>query len=106
MELYCLLRNPKVCRNPLPADLAVAVIQRFRSHPAWRIVDVRMSPFFMNTVWETAASPSFAYRRIFDVRLAMTLQHHGVTDFATCNLKDFSGIVFLRVWNPLVESAT
>jgi predicted nucleic acid-binding protein len=27
MELYCLLRNPKVCKHPLPAERAVAVLK-------------------------------------------------------------------------------
>jgi len=37
-----------------------------------------------------------------DIRLALTLQHHGVTDFATVNTSDFCDVGFRRVWNPLM----
>ena len=40
-------------------------------------------------------------RRIIDVRLALTLHHAVVTEFATSNPKDFEGLGFQRVWNPL-----
>jgi len=57
----------------------------------------------MSQVWSKAAEAGFAYRRIFDVRLAMTLRHHGVTELATRNKKDFAGLGFTRVWDPLVS---
>ena len=28
----------------------------------------------------------------------------GVTEFATMNVKDFEGLGFRKVWNPLTES--
>jgi len=40
----------------------------------------------------------FAFRRIIDLRLALTLRHHGVTEFATANEKDFQSVGFNRVW--------
>ena len=52
-------------------------------------------------LWRAAASPQFPRRRIYDARLALTLRHHGVTEFATANVKDFEGFGFTRVWNPL-----
>jgi predicted nucleic acid-binding protein len=36
-------------------------------------------------------------------RLALTLRHHGVTEFATANPRDFQGFGFTRVWNPLTH---
>jgi uncharacterized protein len=57
----------------------------------------------MEAVWKRAAEPEFARRRIFDVRLALTLRHHGVREFATANEKDFLDAGFERVWNPLGE---
>lgn len=51
-----------------------------------------------------AATADFAIRRIVDARLALTLRHHGVTDFATSNVKDFEGFGFTRVWNPLLSA--
>ena len=102
LELYCLIRNPVVCQSPLTAPQAVHVIQTFRSNPAWRTVDVPFNTEFMKEVWSSASHPSFAYRRIFDVRLAKTLLHHGVREFATRNLKDFNHTGFTRVWDPLL----
>jgi hypothetical protein len=32
---------------------------------------------------------------------ALTLTAQGVDDFATVNVKDFTGLGFRRVWNPL-----
>jgi hypothetical protein len=44
---------------------------------------------------------SFARRRIYDARLALSLLRQGVTAFATANVKDFEEFGFNRVWNPL-----
>jgi uncharacterized protein len=103
MELYVLLRNPAVCRTPLSATDAIAVVQSFRSNPHWRIVDVVLDASISDMVWQQAGQDGFAYRRIFDVRLAATLLHHGVTDFATRNSMDFAGMGFARVWNPFAK---
>lgn len=77
------------------------MIQAFRSNPAWRVLDVVLDSEIMQNVWRHASDDTFAYRRVFDARLAETLRHHGVTDFATCNQKDFTGFGFDRVWNPI-----
>ena len=103
MELYCLLRNPAVCRNPLSASDATQTIQGFRSNPHWRVVDVVLGANIMDPVWLKATETGFAYRRIFDVQLGMTLRHHGVTELATRNKKDFSGLGFQHVWDPLAS---
>jgi hypothetical protein len=50
-----------------------------------------------------ARKPEFTFRKRYDVRTALILREHGVTDFATINLKDFEGLGFRRVWNPVVE---
>lgn len=101
LELYVLLRNPTLCRHPLTAPKAVAMIQTFRSNPNWMIVDVQEPKSLMSWVWEKAGHAGMAYRRIFDLRLAATLHQHGVTEFATCNQKDFRNLGFQKVWNPL-----
>jgi toxin-antitoxin system PIN domain toxin len=102
VELYGLLRNPKLWTRPLPAPEAVALIQRLREHPHWELLDYPGG--LMAEVWRHAAAPAFAYRRIYDARLALTLRHHGVTEFATANVKDFEGFGFTRVWNPLLSA--
>jgi len=103
MELYCLLRNPTVCRNPLTGPDAAGIIAGFRSNPRWSVVDVVIGGMIMEQVWERASAPAFPYGRIFDLRLGFTLRHHGVTEFATRNHRDFAGVGFDRVWDPLVE---
>ncbi len=49
-----------------------------------------------------AAQTSTHLRHIIDARLALTLQHHGVTNCATANVKACEGIGFTTVWNALV----
>lgn len=102
IELYGLLRNPTVSRRPQTGVEAARVIQQFRSHPRWLILDYPgPQSDIMNRLWELAAKADFPYRRVYDARLALTLRHHGVTEFATCNVKDFQGFGFKRVWNPM-----
>jgi hypothetical protein len=55
----------------------------------------------MDDVWQLSGARGFARRRIMDARLALTLRHAGVKDFATGNVKDFEGFGFTRVWNPM-----
>lgn len=101
IELYVLLRNPVVVRNPLDAPQAAAVCQTFRRHPRWALIDA--APV-MDRVWGVAARPGVARRRVFDSRLAYTLLHHGVSELATRNVKDFEGFAFDRVFDPLVDA--
>jgi predicted nucleic acid-binding protein len=101
-ELYCLLRNPAVLTKPLEAGEAVEVIQTYRNHPRWRLVGFSSeSRPLHDALWEQARIRSFAFRRLYDARSALALIAHGVTDFATVNVKDFEGFGFSRVWNPL-----
>ena len=99
VELYGLLRNDVLLTRPMSAAAAVETIQRLRHHPQWELIDYPGG--LMESVWPHAAAPQFARRRIYDARLALTLRHHGVTEFATANVKDFEGFGFTRVWNPL-----
>jgi len=98
VELYLKLRNSKIFPAPLSASAAVAWCNRFRDNQNWVVVE---SAPVMAEAWRRAAARDFAFRRIIDTRLALTLRHHGVTEFATANLKDFQGFGFTRVWNPL-----
>jgi hypothetical protein len=100
-EVYTLLRNPRVCPRPMNGTEAAAVVQALRHHPVWRVVDYE--PKIADSLWKLAAQHSFPYRRLYDARLALTLRHHGVTDFATRNVKDFQGFGFARIWDPIGE---
>lgn len=106
LELYVLLRNPATARRPLDAGQAVSLIQGLRANPRWDLLDYP-GPVsgIMEKIWRIAVAPDFARRRVFDARLALTLRHHGVIEFATANVKDFEGFGFERVWNPLEEKA-
>lgn len=102
IELYVLLRNPAVIKNPLNGPDAAGLIQQFRQHPAWTLIDHPGEvSTVMEGVWRRAAEPHAGRRSIFDARLALTLRHHGVSEFATRNDTHFSGYGFTRVWNPL-----
>jgi hypothetical protein len=50
-----------------------------------------------------AATAGFGRPRVFDVRLGLTLRHHGVAELATANIGDFQGLGFRRVFNPCAE---
>lgn len=39
----------------------------------------------------------------FGLDSAQTLPAHGVTEFATINVRDFQGLGFRRVWSPLTN---
>ena len=104
-ELYCLVRNPIVAKNgALSPEAAVALIETYRHHPRWMLVGFSANGRHVHDqLWKQAKKPNFAFRKLYDVRTALILREHGVTDFATINLKDFEGLGFRRVWNPLVE---
>ncbi len=98
VEYYLALRNPAIMAPPLDPAAAVAECQWFRAHPHWALVE---HADVMASVWRDAATAGFARRQIVDARLARTLLAHGVTEFATANVKDFQDFGFARVWNPL-----
>jgi toxin-antitoxin system PIN domain toxin len=98
-EVYVMVRNPATARRALGAAEAADLIHTLRTNPAWRLVDYPGG--LMDGVWRAAREPGFARRRVFDARLGLTLRHHGVTEFATANVKDFAGLGFQRVFSPL-----
>ena len=101
-EFYGLLRNPAVLTRPLGSTEAAEVIQVYRRHPRWRLIGFPSeSRALHEALWEKARASNFAFRRIYDTRTALTMVAQGVTEFATMNLKDFKGLGFRRVWNPL-----
>jgi toxin-antitoxin system PIN domain toxin len=101
MELYQLLRNPAVVTRPLDGPEAAEVCQTFRRNARWALIE---NAPVMNDVWVVAATPGIARRRLFDARLALTLRHHGVDEFATRNIVDFNDFGFARVWDPIRQS--
>jgi len=98
VEVYLQLRNPAVFRTPASARAAADICDRLRKNPAWEYVDYE--PEVAGSLWSWAANATTGFRHIIDARLALTLRHHGVTHFATANVKDFQGFGFTQVWNP------
>ncbi len=101
VEVYLKIRNPAILTHPYPPREAATFCQAFRSNPRWVVVE---SAPVMAEVWKRAAQPEFAFRRILDLRLGLTLRHHGVNEFATSNVRDFEELGFDRVWNPLATN--
>jgi toxin-antitoxin system PIN domain toxin len=101
VEVFLKLCNAKIFRRPMSAKEAGNYCERLRRNRNWRIVE---SAPVMDEVWRATRKKSFAFRRIIDLRLGLTLRHHRVTRFATTNGKDFQGMGFDNVWNPLSES--
>ena len=103
-EFYLLLRNPTVLKKPLSAPDAVKVVQSYRQHPRWRIFGFPPSSREIHAdLWQYAATPGIARRRIYDTRTALALRAFGITEFATANVKDFEGFGFSKVWNPIAK---
>ena len=99
VEIYLLLRNPAVFRKPYSAQVAMDYCQALKGCPDWRCVDY--APEVSAGLWQWAGATTRGYRAIVDARLALTLRHHGVTQFASANVRDFEDFGFERVWNPL-----
>lgn len=102
VELYLLLRNPKVLARPLRSAAAATFCNRLRANAAWQHVDY--DPAVSKPLWNWAEETSRGFRHIIDARLALTLRHHGVTRFATANVKHFDGFGFEKVWDPSTSS--
>jgi hypothetical protein len=86
---------------------AVAIVGTFRQHPTWRLIDYPGdTASMMDEVWRRAGQPNVGRRVVFNARLALTLCHHGVTEFAMRNEGHFAGFGFTRVWNPLATLRT
>jgi toxin-antitoxin system PIN domain toxin len=103
VELYMQLRNPAVFKKPYSAKEASGYCRALKQNPAWRCVDYDAA--ISARLWDYASSTRAGFRHVIDARLALTLLHHGVERFATVNVKHFHEFGFVRVWNPLANSA-
>lgn len=102
VEVFLKLCNQRIFRHPMSAAEAGRYCQALRNNRNWRLVEVAG---VMDEVWPRTQGRGFAFRRIIDLRLGLTLRHFGVEDFATTNPKDFRNLGFRRVWNPLDAEA-
>jgi hypothetical protein len=99
VEIYMQLRNPAVMRRPLEGAEAAAFCQTLRENPRWQHLDYE--PEVSEALRGWARETATGFRHIIDARLAFTLLHHGVTRFATANVRDLEDFGFERVWNPV-----
>jgi predicted nucleic acid-binding protein len=100
-ELYRLLRNPVVFRNPLTAAQATRTIDRIRDggmamHCAY---DTRHWPKVMDLL---RRFPDRKGILVFDAALAVTLHGKGVKTFYTRNTRDFRDFGLFDVVDPVV----
>jgi len=99
------LRNSAVLPSPLSASEASGVIDAHRNHPCWRLIGFTLeSRILHDRMWEFSKQKSFEFRRLYDVRTALTMIDQAVTELATVHVKDFQQLRFRRVWNPLKEA--
>ncbi len=101
VEVFLKLCNQRIFRDPMKPAEAGRYCQTLRSNRNWLLVE---GAPVMEEVWKWTDQRNFAFRRVIDIRLGLTLRHHGVTEFATTNPKDFQGLGFSKVWNPLGAS--
>jgi len=99
VELYMALRNPAIFKKPYGARAASSYCGELKQNTHWNYVDYE--PEISPRLWDWAAKTKSGFRQIIDARLALTLRHHQVDEFATMNENDFRGFGFKRVWNPL-----
>lgn len=99
IELYVLLRNPRVLKHTLTAREARSCCLALRHNPRWQIVEY--SSGVMEMVWSYLDKETVTSWQIYDIRLGMTLLKSGVDIFATRNTKDFAKIGFKKLLNPI-----
>jgi uncharacterized protein len=74
VELYGLLCNPVVFSKALRPQKAAEICQSFRRHPQWRLFGFPPdSTTLHEAMWIEAAKPGVSKRRVYDVRLALSL---------------------------------
>ena len=98
VEVFLKLCNGRIFRKPMTPRQAGEYCENLRANQNWLLLE---SAPVMDEVWAWTRQRNFAFRRLIDIRLGLTLRHHGVTHFATTNTKHFRGIGFSKVWNPL-----
>ena len=98
IELYMALRNPAIFPTPYSASQSASYCQKLKTNPHWRYIDYE--PAVSSRLWQWAKTTDQGFRQTIDARIALTLRHHGVDEFATANMKDFSGFGFKLLWDP------
>jgi uncharacterized protein len=99
IELYVLLRNPKVLRGPLSSKEAADCCQRLRANSGWQVLESVSG--VMPEIWANYAETIPSAWQIYDLRLGLSLKRAGVKVFATRNTRDFKMVGFEELINPI-----
>jgi uncharacterized protein len=102
LEYYRLVRNPMVMEKPLSAGEAAERVRFFREETGWR--RCCYSRECWDEVFGGLSAPRFPARRTFDLVLAVTLRRNGVKAFYTRNPRDFAGLGWFSVTDPLAAA--
>ena len=97
-ELYRLLRNPAVLRNPLNAEEAARTIEWYRQQSGW--LSCAWEPEMMRNLFPLWKKEEIPARNSFDLVLAVTLSAHGVDTLYTRNTRDFEILDRFDLRNP------
>ena len=98
-ELYRLLRNPSVLRNPLGARQATDAVSWYRGKSGW--LSCAWEPEMMERLLPFWRDESIPAGKSFDLILAISLSSHGVDTLYTRNTEDFAPLGLLGLHNPI-----
>lgn len=98
-ELYRLLRNPSVLKNPLGAQQAADTISWYRYKTGW--LSCAWEPDMMEKLLPFWRDETLPPRSSFDLILGVTLASHGVNTLFTRNTKDFEPFGLFNLQNPI-----
>lgn len=98
VEVFLKLCNGRIFKKPMAPKQAGEYCENLRANQNWLLVE---SAPVMDEVWTWTQQRNFAFRRLIDLRLGLTLRYHDVNEFATTNTRDFRDLGFSKVWNPL-----
>ena len=98
-ELYTAVRNPAILDKPLNSKEAHSLISEYRNHTNWLVIGFPdNSKLLHDRIWDFIESnPKISRTRIYDLRLAYSLQSFGVKEFITLNTKDFINLGFTNL---------
>ena len=100
-EFYKALRSPRVFRRPLPADEAAERIRFLRTESGFLRCCHELDHW--EKILPILEKRNTPYQRTHDIVLGTTLRLAGVTRFFTRNTKDFEGMGFAELINPIDE---
>ena len=93
LELYNVLT--RFISNPVPADEASTIVEKFMSSPDWTKLNYDAS-----TVRHAVLSATGNRAKIWDTLIAETMRENNIDTIITENVKDFKKIPGIKVINP------